>query len=109
MELRWERKSPEVIVASPRGVLDMTAAPEFRTELLAQAGNGNKRIVVDLSDVEVIDSSGLGALIDGLKAMRKQGGDLQLTGLSAQVASMVELTQLGGILRVVDPSDPAIE
>lgn len=87
----------------------MTAAPEFRTELLAQAGNGNKRIVVDLSDVEVIDSSGLGALIDGLKAMRKQGGDLQLTGLSAQVASMVELTQLGGILRVVDPSDPAIE
>ena len=109
MEIRIEKKSPRAAVLFAQGVIDVTVAPEFRTELLALANDGNKQIIVDLSDVEVIDSSGLGALIDGLKAIRKHGGDLRLASLNAQVASMVELTNLGGILKVVDPNGSASE
>lgn len=109
MQLRFSGEPPRVVVAFPQGVLDVTVAPEFRIELLALANDGNQRIVVDLSDVEAIDSSCLGALIDGLKAIRKQGGDLLLANPSAHVASMIELAKLGGILKVVGPSDRATE
>lgn len=102
MEFRVEKNPSGVVVVFPRGVLDASVAPEFRGELLALASDGNKQIVVNLSGVEIIDSSGLGALIDGLKAMRKNGGDLRIADLNDQVAAIVDLTKLGGILRLVD-------
>ncbi len=51
----------------------MTSARMLREELHALIENGDTRLVVDLSGVEFIDSSGLGALISGLKAARKAG------------------------------------
>lgn len=112
MGIRSVMKPSGVVVVWPEGVLDANAAPALREELLSLAGNGDKspkEILVDLSGVEIIDSTGLGALIDGLKAMRKNGGDLRIASLSDQVASMVELARLGGILKIADPSDAATE
>jgi len=106
---RSEKNQAGEVVVSPQGVLDVTVSPELRTELLALASEGHKKIVVDLSDVEVIDSSCLGALIDGLKEVHKSGGDLHIAGLNDQVASIVQLSKLDGILKVVDPPSPLIE
>ncbi len=54
------------------------------------------RIVVDLSETEFIDSSGLGALIAGLKIARKAGGDLCIAAPTQQVCTVLELTTLTG-------------
>jgi len=56
------------------------------------------RIVVDLSAVDFIDSSGLGALIGGLKAARQEGGDLRIACAGDQVKAVLKLTNLDRIL-----------
>ena len=109
MAFRTKKNGVGDIVIYPQGVLDLTVSPNLRAELLALAGDGNKKIVVDLSDVEVIDSSCLGALIDGLKEAHKNGGELRISGLRDQVASMIQLSRLDGSLKVVDPPSPLIE
>jgi anti-sigma B factor antagonist len=55
--------------------------------------------VVDLSGVEFIDSSGLGALIGELKKARQAGGDLRISGVTDQVATVLRLTNLDRVLR----------
>ncbi|MBX9920794.1 MAG: STAS domain-containing protein, partial [Mycolicibacterium frederiksbergense] len=60
-------ESSGVVVVTPAGRLNMVAAPTLRKELHAIVESGQTRLVVDLSEVDFIDSSGLGALISGLK------------------------------------------
>ena len=65
-------------VLQPTGRLNMVAAPALKSQIEESVGAGRDRIVVDFSDVIFIDSSGLGALISGLKATRQAGGDLRI-------------------------------
>ena len=59
---------------------------------------GKARLVVDLHAVDFIDSSGLGALIGGLKPARQQGGDLRIAAAGDQVRAVLKLTNLDRIL-----------
>ena len=82
------------------GRLNMVAAPQLRLLVTATVTEqGRSRVVVDLSDTEFIDSSGLGALIAGLKTARTVGGDLKIAGATSQVTTVLELTNLHRVLR----------
>ncbi len=83
-----------VAVVRLTGRLDYQAAPEVRQELLDAVEQGSTRIVVDLGAVEFLDSSGLGALIGGLKAARAAGGDLRLAQAPEQTRVVLALTTL---------------
>jgi anti-sigma B factor antagonist len=60
---------------------------------------GTARVVVDLSATESMDSSGLGALVSGLKTTRQAGGDLRIAAAGPQVQAVLDLTNLGRVLR----------
>jgi anti-sigma B factor antagonist len=62
-----------------------------------------------LTNVAFIDSSGLGALISGLKALRANGGDLVLCSMSRQVRTVFEITRLLRVFEVFEGPDPALE
>lgn len=81
------------------GRLNMVAAPGLRELVAATVADGRTRIVVDLCDTEFIDSSGLGALIAGLKVARGAGGDLRIARVPEQVSMVLELTNLNRVLR----------
>lgn len=98
-----------VLVIRPEGRLNMVAAPALRKELHALVDKGNSRIVVDLSGTEFIDSSGLGALISGLKAARQAGGDLRIAAPTRQVSTVLELTNLNRVLRSHETADGAFD
>jgi anti-anti-sigma factor len=87
-----------VVIVKPTGRLNMTAARMLREELHALVETGANRIVVDLSGIEFIDSSGLGALISGLKVARKAGGDLRIAAPNRQATTVLELTNLNRVL-----------
>lgn len=97
------------IVVRPEGRLNMVAAPELREQLHALIRAGNIRLVVDLSAVDSIDSSGLGALISGLKTARQSGGDLRLASPGEQPAAVLQLTNLNRVLKSVDSADSAFD
>jgi anti-anti-sigma factor len=98
-----------VTVVRPDGRLNMVAAPALRKQLHDLVEGGNARVVVDLSATEFIDSSGLGALISGLKVARQAGGDLRIAAPTKQVITVLELTNLNRVLRAHDSADSAFD
>jgi anti-sigma B factor antagonist len=95
-------------VLQPTGRLNMVAAPALKSLVEETVASGQTRIVVDLGEVTFIDSSGLGALIAGLKATRQAGGDLRIAVVPEQVMTVLRLTNLDRVLpahaTVVDAS-----
>lgn len=98
-----------VVVIRPQGRLNMVAAPGLREQLHSLVQGGSNRVVVDLSAVETIDSSGLGALISGLKAARQAGGDLRIAAPSEQATAVLELTNLNRVLKSYESADDAFD
>lgn len=86
-------------VVVPRGRLNMVSARRLREVLSGLVDDGTTRIVVDLAETTFLDSSGLGALIAGLKSARQAGGDLQVARPTPEVMSVFELTNLDRVLR----------
>jgi anti-anti-sigma factor len=81
------------------GRLDLLSAADVKGRLGQVVADGARRVVVDLGEVPFIDSSGLGALIGGLKAARQAGGDLRLARPAQQAQTILELTTLNRVLR----------
>lgn len=99
-DYRTATNSSGATVVFPEGRLNMASAPALREQLNALVAEGSTRLVVDLAAVEAIDSSGLGALISGLKAARQAGGDLRIAAPGTQVAAVLELTNLDRVLKL---------
>lgn len=98
-----------VVVVSPRDRLDLSAAPALRKQLLDLVEAGHTRLVVDLSGVELIDSSGLGALVTGFEAARENGGDLKIMSPREQATLVLELTNVNRVLRTVTSAGDAFD
>jgi anti-sigma B factor antagonist len=82
------------------GELDMASAPVLKTELASLAARGVRTVIVDLDQLDFIDSSGLSVLIAGLKRLREGGGTLTIRSPSARAKRVFEiagLTQLFAI------------
>lgn len=103
------RTDDGVVVVAPQGRLDLPVAPGLRSQLIDLVEAGNTRVVVDLSAVELIDSSGLGALVAGFEAARDRGGDLKITSPTEQVTLVLELTNVNRVLRTVTSVETAFD
>ncbi|WP_203135603.1 STAS domain-containing protein [Microbacterium sp. JZ31] len=93
-----ETTADSYTVLSPQGKLNLVAAPPLKARIDELVRQGRSRIVVDLAEVGFVDSSGLGALIGGLKAARQAGGDVRIAGPGEQVKAVLKLTNLDRIL-----------
>lgn len=97
-----------VAIIHLKGRLTMVSTAELRALVTDTVGDGRNRIVVDLSDTDFIDSSGLGALIAGLKTARQAGGDLRIACPTEQVEMILKLTNLDRVLRPYDTVEGAV-
>jgi anti-sigma B factor antagonist len=77
-----------------RGELDALSAPELRPLLDVIVGARRDDIVVDLTELRVIDSSGVGALVSLFKRIRGYGGNVRFTGVTAQPLVIFKLLRL---------------
>lgn len=81
---------------------------EFRKALLAIVEEGHVNIVVEMSKVDFADSSMLGALVSGLKAVTRKQGDLKISGVKPSVRTIFELTRLHRVFEMFDAEDEAV-
>lgn len=81
-----------------RGRLNFPEVERLRQQFTSLVEGGATRMAIDLSDVEAIDSAGVGALIAGLKAARSAGGDLRLVAPSTVVVDVLEMMNLDKLL-----------
>lgn len=94
--------SAERPVVTVTGELDMYSAPRLREKLIGLVTAGKADIVVDLSGVSFIDSSGLGVLVGALKRCRTSGGELALKGVNAQTSKVLSITGLDKVFPTAD-------
>ena len=99
MEIHVEPRDSHTAVVALKGRFDLLSAVDVKQRLLEVVGQGHYRLVVDLNEVGFIDSSGLGALISGLKAARSAGGDLRIARPEKQARYVLEVSTLDRILR----------
>jgi anti-sigma B factor antagonist len=83
-----------------RGVLDALSCPELRPVLDLLAGLENGDITVDLSELRLIDSSGVGALVMLYKRVRANGGLVKFVGVTAQPLVIFKLLRLDRALEL---------
>jgi len=83
----------ETAVLSLRGELDALSCPELRPVLDSLAEDG-RRVTVDLSELRLIDSSGVGAMVSLYKRVRANGGEVRFVGVTAQPLVIFKLLRL---------------
>lgn len=98
MKFQTRTEGSTVVIDCPHR-LNMVAAPQLRALLNDTVADGSAQIIVNLSNTTFVDSSGLGALVSGLKSARQAGGDLRLAEVPDQVSAVLRLTNLDRVLR----------
>ena len=84
---------------------DATSLHEKLHELIE---TGTRSVVIDLRDVDWMNSSGLGILIGVLSAIRKSGGDLRLASVTEKIEEVLRITKLDRVFDVYGSTDEAV-
>jgi anti-sigma B factor antagonist len=90
------------------GTLDIATSPTLRAALLEAADRANHEIVVDLSQLEFLDSTGLGALIGAHKRAAEHGGSVRLVAHEGQILRLLRITGLLEVFSVYPSVDAAL-
>lgn len=92
--------NPVVKIVQPAGILDGTKAAKFRQDVSESVDKDTEVVLVDFKDVTFMDSSGLGALVLSLKAVRAAGAQLTLCSLNDQIKMLFELTSMDRVFEI---------
>jgi anti-sigma B factor antagonist len=84
------------------------AAGSLRATLREQAGTGPANVVLNLADVDYIDSTGLGAMVVCYTGLRKSGGRLVLLNLIRRHIELLVLTKLSTVFEIFDDEQDAV-
>lgn len=101
------RPSPSIF--APEGAIDLHVSPELRASLRAIIDDDKpKRLVVDLSQVPYIDSSGLAVLIGAMQSLELEGGAFLLAGAQEGVRMILESARLDQYFRLFPSVEAAL-
>jgi anti-sigma B factor antagonist len=82
------------------GEVDVATAPALRDELYRLIEQGTSEVVVDLSGMDFIDSTGLGVFVGALKRARESGGGIELRGLQPSARKVFDITGLSSAFTI---------
>ncbi len=107
LQIDIERRDGVAIV-TPRGDVDMATSPRLRTELKKLIAAGTTRIVVDLSHVPYMDSSGVATLVEAMKSLRQVAGSLALCNMNPRVRAIFEIARLDQYFTICESIEEAL-
>ncbi len=103
------RESGAVTVIDVSGRITLGEGSSMLREMLRDLLNkGQKRIILNLADVNYIDSSGIGELVSGYTTVKNQGGELKLLHLTKRVHDLLQITRLFTVFDVQSDERAAI-
>lgn len=103
------RQVGDVTVIDAAGRITLgDGASTLRDEIRDLAAKGDKKILLNLSEVSYIDSSGIGELVSGFTTVTNHGGQLKLLGLSKRVKDLLQITKLYTVFEVFDDEAAAV-
>ncbi len=99
--------APGVFVVSLEGEFDLATAPALREQLLEILSDSSSDVVVDLSNVTLVDSSTLGVLFRALRALRAEDRSFSLVARDERILKTFRITALDRVFEVYDSLDEA--
>lgn len=97
------------IVASGVEKLDTNVAPELKSILVHENGQGVCNIIIDLSATRYCDSSGLSAILVASRLCKNAEGTFVLCGLQGPVRKLIDISQLHTVLNITETREQAVE
>ncbi|GAB5520610.1 MAG: STAS domain-containing protein [Bacteroidota bacterium] len=109
MNFNVDERYNAVVITLKGNVMGGPDGAKMHDTLHEMRENGKKNVVVDLSKVKFMNSSGLGMLISGMTTMRNAGGDLRLANVADRIQSLLVITKLITVFKHFESVDEAIE
>ena len=107
--VRWAGAAGKTAVVEVNGDIDLQRSKDFQRGLTALFEGAPKGIVLDLSGVPYMDSSGVASLVKLLSRVRRERISLRLAGLTARVRSVFETTRLDAVFDIFPTPQEALE
>lgn len=101
------RTSGDWAVVDVEGEVDVFTAPKLREQIIGLLNSGKDRIVVNLTKVDFMDSTGLGVLVGGLKRVKERDGTLALAGAHGTVLRVLSVTGLNSVFSLHETVEQA--
>jgi anti-sigma B factor antagonist len=102
-----ERRTAEIVTLSLSGKLDTTTAKTFEEKILAQIESGERRIVIDLAQVDYISSAGLRVFVLAAKRLNIANGKMVLCSLKDPVKEVFDIAGFSSIFSIHGSEDEA--
>ncbi len=102
------REEDDALIVALKGDVDLQSSPEARTILLDCVGK-KKPVLVDLSGVGYIDSSGVASLVESLQTARKSGTNVILVAVSEGALRVLQLARLDKVFTICDTVEDGLE
>jgi anti-anti-sigma factor len=108
-ELTEEELDSRTHVIAVSGEIHVSTAPQFSRRLNDAIGQGKTAVVLDLSDVTFIDSTGLSVLLNGLRRVTRRGGRMAIVCTNPTVLRLFEITRLDTTFDIVGSREDAVK
>jgi len=109
MEISQRLVNDTIYLVTLNGTLNAASAEQLKEAFRQMAAEGTRQVVLDLSKVHFIDSSGLAALISGLKTLGGDNTCLKLAGLQPQAQLLFKITMFDRVFEVHPDVDTALK
>jgi anti-sigma B factor antagonist len=96
------RVEGDATVIAVGGEIDVYTAPKLREQLVELVNDGQYHLIVDMEQVEFLDSTGLGVLVGGLKRVRAHDGSLRLVCTQERILKIFRITGLTKVFPIHD-------
>lgn len=107
MEASIELFGNVAVLVMPSSSLDASNADEFKRDV-TPVMSANPRLVFDMSSLQFVDSSGLGAILACLRQQNSTGGDLKLCGIRKPVRALFELVRMHRVFDIYNTREEAV-
>jgi len=95
------------LVTVPGETLDASNAKDFKAALMPSLVTGGK-VILDLSKLKFVDSSGLGAMLSALRQLNGVSGDLKLCGMNKPIRALFELVRMHRVFEIYNTREEAV-
>jgi anti-sigma B factor antagonist len=109
MKFTIDKHEKYVLVKLNESKLNSLVTPQLKSELILINTEGQRNIILDLSQIKFADSSGLSSLLVGHRLCKNATGSFILTGLNDAVARLITISQLDSVLTIVGGNEEAID
>jgi anti-anti-sigma factor len=109
MKYSVDKQDKYLLIQLNETKVDSTVSPQLKSDFVTLNAEGNKNIILDMSQVKYIDSSGLSAILVGNRMATDSDGIFILTGITDHVMKLIKISQLDSVLDIMPTVQEAVD